>query len=194
MLQRLPPWLQEWLALIVPAAYVLLVIILAVLLQKLVRRLLRRLGRRHGLPEALTDSAGRISGFVIYSAALLIALQGLGVDGQVLWAALTGFVAVAAIAFFAAWSVLSNIFCALLLYTTRPFRVGDDIELLENGEKPGLRGRVRDIGLVYTTLAESREDAPPSVLKVPNSLFFQRTVRRSGKALEPVADSAGPPE
>ncbi len=65
----------------------------------------------------------RISGFLIYGAALLLILERVGVSASVLWAALTGFAAVAAVAFFAVWSVLSNIFCSVLIFTTRPFRL-----------------------------------------------------------------------
>ena len=85
-----------------------------------------------------------------------------------------------AVAFFAAWSVLSNIFCAVLIFSTRLFRLQDHIEVLENGEKPGLKGRVVDINLIYTSLQEVEADASDggSVLQIPNSLFFQRSVRR----------------
>jgi small-conductance mechanosensitive channel len=75
--------------------------------------------------------------------------------------------------------VLSNTFCALLLLTTRPFRVGDYIEVLESGDTPGLRGTVTAIHLIYTTLTENEPGAVSSVLQVPNSLFFQRVVRRT---------------
>ena len=98
--------------------------------------------------------------------------------GMVLWTAFTGFAAVGAVAFFAAWSVLSNIFCALLIFTTRPFRLGDRIELLENGEKPGLKGQVIDINLIYTTLQEIGGPAEGTLMQIPNSLFFQRGLRR----------------
>jgi small-conductance mechanosensitive channel len=96
-----------------------------------------------------------------------------------LWTAFTGFAAVGAVAFFAAWSVLSNIFCTLLIVTTRPFGLHDYIELLESGEKPGFKGHVRDINLIYTTLLEpTGPNGQGTVLQVPNSLFFQRPVRR----------------
>jgi small-conductance mechanosensitive channel len=82
------------------------------------------------------------------------------------------------VAFFAAWSVLSNIFCTLMIFTTRAFRLDDHVELLDDGEKKGIRGRVLDINLVYTTLQEDRDGPPGAVLQVPNSLFFQKSVRR----------------
>jgi len=138
----------------------------------------RRLGERNALPPELVMMARRGSGFVIYTAAALMILDRLGVSGTVLWTAFTGFAAVGAVAFFAAWSVLSNIFCTLLIFTTRPFRLYDHIELLENGEKPGLKGQVVDINLIYTTLREPGDADGGSVLQIPNSLFFQRSTRR----------------
>jgi small-conductance mechanosensitive channel len=159
---------------------VVLIVIGAWALRKLVHWLLTVLGRRKFLPTQLIEAARRAASYLIILLAILLVLKSLGVSAKVLWSATTGFLAVAAIAFFAAWSVLSNTFCALLLLTTRPFRVGDYIEVLESGEKPGLRGTVTAIHLIYTTLTENEPGQASSVLQVPNSLFFQRVVRRTG--------------
>ncbi|WP_411834717.1 mechanosensitive ion channel domain-containing protein [Pseudoxanthomonas mexicana] len=178
MKERLPLWLQEWLGVIVPTGQVLLILLAAWLLHALVRRIVRRVSARHSLPPEMSIGARRILGFIVYAAALLLILERLGVSGTVLWTAFTGFAAVGAVAFFAAWSVLSNIFCTLLIFTTRPFRLHDHIELLEGGDKPGLRGRVIDINVIYTTLEDTGPQHAGAVLQVPNNLFFQRTVRR----------------
>ncbi|MBP7454054.1 MAG: mechanosensitive ion channel family protein, partial [Ottowia sp.] len=114
----------------------------------------------------------------IYGIATLWVLERLGVSSDVLWAGLTGFVAVGAVAFFAAWSVLSNLFCALLIFTTRPFREGDVVELIDTGDKPGIKGRVTDIRLIYTVLADQDPAHPGALLQVPNTLFFQKSLRR----------------
>ena len=95
-------------------------------------------------------------------------------------------------AFFAAWSVLSNIFCSLLIFTTGIFRLNDRIEVLENGEKAGLKGRVIDINLIYTTLEESGNGREGTVLKVPNSLLFQRALRQWRAGSQQVAVPARP--
>ncbi len=174
----LPGWIQEWLGVVVPLGRVLLILMIAIVLQSLVRRMVKRLRAHYNLPQELEAGTRRVVGFLIYSAALLLVLERLGVSSAVLWSTLTGFVAVAAVAFFAAWSVLSNIFCAILIFSTRPFKLHDQIEILENGEKPGLKGRVIDINLIYTTLQEPGDNEVNTVLQVPNNMFFQRTVRR----------------
>ena len=179
-MERLPVWVRDWLGTVLPIGEVLLVLLVAWLLQRLVRALVRRLVSRRGLPPEMAAVLRRVSAALIGCAALLLVLERLGVSGTVLWTAFTGFAAVGAVAFFAAWSVLSNIFCTVLIFSTRVFRLHDHIEVLENGEKPGLKGRVVDINLIYTTLQEVGTDAgdEASVLQVPNSMFFQRTVRR----------------
>ena len=179
MSEHWPSWGGEWLVEIVPDFQVLLIVLVALLLQRLARRVMRRLGERN-VPVEMLNIGRRISAFLIYGTGLLLILERLGVSASVLWAAFTGFAAVAAVAFFAVWSVLSNIFCSVLIFATRPFRLYDRIEVLENGEKEGLKGRVIDINLIYTTLQEDAADdgQPGPTLQIPNSLFFQRAVRR----------------
>ena len=183
MKEHLPVWIQQWLGVIVPAVQVLLVLAAAWLLHRLARGIISRAVARYDLPPELAIGGRRVVGFVVSLAALLLVLERLGVSGTVLWTAFTGFAAVGAVAFFAAWSVLSNIFCTVLIFTTRPFRLHDYIEVLEGADKPGLRGRVVDINLIYTTLEDHPPGAeagavPATVLQVPNNLFFQRIVRR----------------
>lgn len=188
MTEHIVPWMQDWLNLIIPAGQVLLILIAALVLQRVARRLIIQAVKRYGLPAELSISGRRLVGFIIHAAALLMVLERLGVSATVLWTAFTGFAAVAAVAFFAAWSVLSNVFCTVLIFTIRPFRLYDHIEVLENGEKPGLKGRVVDINLIYTTLEEVGGGAGGTVLQIPNNMFFQRTVRRwrGGMPAQPV--------
>ena len=178
MKQHLPPWMHEWIGMLQIALSIALILLAAWLLRIISRRLLARLGRHYTLPAPVELAIRRLSNFVIWSGALVTILDRLGVSATVLWTAFTGFATVGAVAFFAAWSVLSNIFCTMLIFTTRPFRLGDRIEVLENGEKPGLKGRVTDINLIYTTMQEIGGPDEGTLMQIPNSLFFQRGLRR----------------
>jgi small-conductance mechanosensitive channel len=193
MKRLLPESAQPWLDLLTFALHVFLIVLCAWLLNLLVRRTLRRLSKSYHLPQEVVIGARRTIAFFIYAVALLLVLDRFGVSGTVLWTAFTGFAAVAAVAFFAAWSVLSNIFCTLLLLVTRPFRLYDHIELLENGEKPGLKGQVVDINIIHTTLKERLPDGGEAVLQIPNNLFFQRAVRCWRKLPHPPPIAETPP-
>ena len=174
----IPEWAQDWLDIIVPGLQILLIVLAAMLLQHVLRRIVKRAGQHYQLPHELLVPLRGLLRWTIVISALLLILERLGVSATVLWTAFTGFATVGAVAFFAAWSVLSNLFCALLIYTVGPFRVGDTIELLDTAEKPGARGRVIDINLLYTTLEDSTVNAAGSLLQIPNALIFQRVVRR----------------
>jgi len=175
---HLPPWMQDWLDLIVPALQIVLVVLVAYLLLRLVRRLILRASDHYQFPHELLVPVNGVVRAIIVGGAALVVLERLGVSASVLWTAFTGFATVGAVAFFAAWSVLSNLFCAFLIFTVGPFRVGDHIELLDTAEKPGALGRVLDINLLYTTLEDGRAAEPGTLLQIPNALVFQRVLRR----------------
>lgn len=173
-----PVWAHEWLSSLLLVTQLLIIVIGAWLLQRGLRRLLKRASARYDLPMHLSKPTASIMRWIIVMAAALLILGRLGVSGTVLWTAFTGFAAVGAVAFFAAWSVLSNIFCALLIFTARPFRLGDHVEILDTAEKQGAKGEVVDISLLYVTLRDSAEEHQGALLQIPNALVFQRVVRR----------------
>jgi small-conductance mechanosensitive channel len=180
---RLPEWVHDWLEVIIPGAQILLIVLAAWLLQRVLRRIVRRASQHYQVPDELVVPMNGMIRWVIVAGAGLLVLERVGVSATVLWTAFTGFATVGAVAFFAAWSVLSNLFCALLIFTVRPFRVGDYIEVLDTAEKPGAKGRVVDINLLYTTLEDHSTVAGGTAaaaawLQIPNALIFQRVVRR----------------
>ncbi len=173
-----PEWALDWLDVLVPGLQILLIVLVALLLLRFFRRLLQRLATHYQWPIALlVPIKGCVRGLVI-SAAFFLVLERLGVSAAVLWTAFSSFAAVGAVAFFAAWSVLSNFFCALLIFTAAPFRLGDYIEVLDSAEKPGAKGRVIDINMLFTTLEDFDAAAPGTLIQIPNTLIFQRVVRR----------------
>ena len=175
----LPMWAHDSLDLMLVALQVGGIVLVAWLLRRSVGKRFDKIVAHHKVPVDVAVPMKTIGGWVIIVTAGMLVLERLGVSGQVLWTAITGFAAVAAVAFFAAWSVLSNIFCAFLIFSTQPFRVGDELEILDASDKVGMHGRVLAIHLLYTVLEEvGRADGRPTLIQVPNSAFFQKTIRR----------------
>jgi small-conductance mechanosensitive channel len=187
----LPAWAHEWIDILVPGLQIVGILLVAWLLLVLVHRVLVRTAERYQLPMDLVRPVRNGLRWIIYGAASLLIMERLGVSATVLWTGFTGFVTVAAVAFFAVWSVLSNLFCAILIYSTRPFKVNDVVELIDSGDKPGIKGRVIDIRLVYTTLEDVTPEHQGALLQVPNSLFFQKALRRWRSAEAPAASILG---
>lgn len=158
---------------------ILVIIALGMLANFLVRRSLRQLVRRQYVSEPLSTFLQGLARWVIVIAVILVALQQLGVRLIGVWAGLLTVAGMVAIGFIAVWSVLSNILCSVLLIIFAPFRIGDDIEIIEATGGQGLRGRVVNLNILYTSLQENMEDgADNGVTYVPNNIFFQKTLRR----------------
>ena len=175
----LPMWAHDSLDLMLIVLQIAGIVFVAWFARRILRKLLNRMVDNQHLPVDIAVPLKTIGGWLIMVTAALWILEILGISGRVLWTAITGFAAVAAVAFFAAWSVLSNFFCAFLIFTTQPFRVGDELEILDASDKVGMHGRVLAIHLLYTVLEEiGREDGRVTLIQVPNSAFFQKTIRR----------------
>ena len=178
MTEWLHTWLPGWGDYLLVAGQVALVLLIGYVLQRIVARAVTGLGERYPLPPPIVLALRGTRRWVIMGSAILMALERFGVSAAVLWTAISGFVAVAAVAFFAIWSVLSNLFCAVLIFTVGPFRLGDRIEVLDASDKPGIKGRVVAINMLFVTLQELDDNQEGALVQIPNTQFFQKSVRR----------------
>ncbi len=171
------PTLTEYLLI---AARIAVLAALGFLAFVLVRRGLRFLHDRQYLPPSLYRIADGILRWVTVVLVGLVALQQVGVSVQHLWAAISAFFVLIAVGFVAVWSILSNILCAVFLIIFAPFRIGDEIEVIEpTGSGAGLKGTVIALNIIFTTLEQiSPETGEKFLIEVPNNIFFQKTIRR----------------
>lgn len=112
---------------------------------------------------------------------VLMILQELGIEASYILAAASTVLVLIAVGFVALWSVLSNILCSFLLLLFPPFRFGDVIELKDPDKEKGIKGTVSGLNMFYTCLEpvdESGDEqlAGTQLIRVPNTLFFQRII------------------
>lgn len=189
-----------------PEAWLLLRIVLVVVLTWVALLLLRRLTARllargtvTGRAELLIRGSVRV---LILLVATLLLLEQFGVSTAAAWAATSAVMVMVAVGFVAVWSVLSNALCSVLLLIYAPFRIGDEIDLVDSTNGYTLAGRVQDLNLMFVTVVETVTDDNGSenfTVQIPNNLFFQRAIRRRpGVRTKPLGDSyqiaSGPPQ
>jgi small-conductance mechanosensitive channel len=164
---------DKWLETVpLPVRQVAAAVLVAILTLVAYRLVMRSLERMHGggkLPLQVFVPLRRVVRIFALAAGVLLVLQQFNVLADA-WSTLTALFAVIGAGFIATWSILSNSFCALVLLVTRPFQVGDEIEMLPEQ----LRGQVVDFNLIFTILL--CDDG--STIQIPNNLFFQRMFRR----------------
>jgi small-conductance mechanosensitive channel len=158
---------------------ILVIVVLGLVAQGLVRRSLFKLAQKQLLTEPLHVMLRGIAWWTVLILVIMMILQQLGVQVLGLWAGLLTVAGMVTVGFIAVWSVLSNILCALLLVIFSPFRIGDDIEIIEATGGNGLRGKVVNLNVLYTSLQEiTDEGLREAVTYVPNNIFFQKTIRQ----------------
>lgn len=122
----------------------------------------------------------RVARGLFWVMAVILTLQQAGIDTQNLWTTLMAIAAMVAIGFIAVWSLLSNLVASVFILATRLFKPKDNIELMDTPGGTSVRGTVRSVDMMFTTVEEVREDGTTTLLKVPNNLFFQKVVRIRG--------------
>jgi small-conductance mechanosensitive channel len=84
---------------------------------------------------------------------------------------ITSMLTVLGIAFFAQWSIISNVTATLVIYFNHPAKIGDTIIIMD--KEFNIEARISDIGIFFMTL----KTAEGEVITIPNNLFIQKMVK-----------------
>lgn len=119
--------------------------------------------------------------FIVYSL-LILGVFGLNFsDVEVL---LSSVFAVVGVAFFAQWSILSNITASSIIFFSFPYRVGDWVQVVEKDVE--VIGFIEDISLFHVLIRNLRGE----LITYPNNLILQKPVMRfNEKPLTLIADA-----
>ncbi|MDH5408230.1 MAG: mechanosensitive ion channel family protein [Gammaproteobacteria bacterium] len=155
----------------------IIIIVVAFLIYRLFNRLFNKVAERGFIHEQLRLTSTFTIRWLIIIISIISLMGTFGVSVESIWAAFSAIIVMFAIGFVAVWSVLSNMFCSVLLVIFAPFRIGDEIELQDAAADIRVSGKVTGINLMHTTLV-SLNDGEEEVIRVPNNFFFHKYIRR----------------
>ncbi|HTF81250.1 MAG TPA: mechanosensitive ion channel domain-containing protein [Cytophagales bacterium] len=148
----------------------LLVFIPYLIIRYLVRNNIHRIAKQFKFGVERTKVVCRISNLLLTLLSGILIAGIWGVHGKDFLFFITSTVTVLGIAFFAQWSVLSNITSGLVLFFSHPLKIGDQIRIIEKDFI--LEGRLIDISIFFLHL----RTADGKNITIPNSLVLQRTI------------------
>tara|TARA_R110000868_G_scaffold54049_2_gene169337 strand:+ start:1444 stop:1935 length:492 start_codon:yes stop_codon:yes gene_type:complete len=96
-----------------------------------------------------------------------------GVNQSDLAAYVGSILTVVGVAFFAQWSILSNITSSVIIFFSHPVRI-DDMVIIMEGKDYEVEGKVMDIGLFFVTLKTAEDQE----ITLPNNIFIQKMVKK----------------
>ncbi|MFZ1805758.1 MAG: mechanosensitive ion channel domain-containing protein [Cyclobacteriaceae bacterium] len=107
---------------------------------------------------------------------LFISLQFLlfiwGVDQSELVFFITSMLTVLGIAFFAQWSIISNVTSSFIIFFSYPSKIGDTITILDK-DYP-ITGKISDIEIFFVTIKTEEGE----IITIPNNVFIQKMIKQ----------------
>lgn len=153
--------------------------LLMLLLKQIVKYVIRKRWRKAQFLEQRKHATIRLMNFIILLVEVIILAGVWGLEGTQIFAFITSALTVLGVAFFAQWSLLSNITAGLILYFNHPLKLGDHISFVEK-DYP-LKGTVEDIGFFFVYI----KDASGEIFTIANTVIVQKTIHvRSSESHE----------
>lgn len=97
-----------------------------------------------------------------------------GVDQSELIYFISSLLTILGIAFFAQWSIISNITSTLIIFFNHPAKIGDTITVFDK-DYP-IEGRISDIGIFFVIIKTTEGE----VVTIPSNVFTQKMIKRKG--------------
>ncbi len=80
------------------------------------------------------------------------------------------------IAFFAQWSIISNITSAMIIFFSHPAKIGDTITVLDKDFS--ISGKISDIEMFFITIKTDEGEK----VTIPNNVFIQKMIKQGKNA------------
>ena len=148
----------------------LIVLAIGFLCRVFATKTLRKIRYKFGFQKARVIILNKVISIFIYSTVIVLISFIWGVDEKQLIVYISSFLTILGIAFFAQWSLLSNITAGLILYLNYPVKIGDTITILEKDNNT--TGEIVDIGAFFITLKTEGKE----MITLPNATVLQKNI------------------
>lgn len=153
----------------------IIVLLVGILLRFITSKSLRKIRIKFDFQKSRMVVIYKIISFILYCTIIILIAFIWGVDEKQLIIYISSFLTILGIAFFAQWSLLSNITAGLILFLNYPVKIGDTITILEKDNNT--TGEIIDIGAFFITLKTTNN----LLITIPNSVILQKNISYKSK-------------
>lgn len=159
--------IQEYLPQIIASV---IIIVFAPSSKYILRRVIHKYGMMTLKSETRTLHVISVVNILVNFSCIVLLAVIWGVKPQNMLVAVSSIFAVIGVAMFAQWSILSNITAGIILFFSAPFRIGDEIRILDK-DTP-IDATIENISTFHAYLRTAEGES----IVIPNSLFLQKIV------------------
>ena len=131
---------------------------------------MNRFGQKTQFTKSRVQLVRKYIDFLLGLLAAVVIISIWGVKPDQIFLFISSILTVIGVAFFAQWSILSNVTAGIILFFSFPFKIGDKIRILDK-ECP-IEAEIKDISSFYTLL----KTASGERISLPNNLLIQKAV------------------
>ena len=149
-------------------------IMIVVIIRMVINRLINKTIMDKVVQRSRIQLISRAINLILLIVGLVILMLVWGVKQSELAVFVGSILTIVGVAFFAQWSLLSNITSSIILFFGHSVKVGDSIAILETKDYD-LKGEIINIGLFFTKikLIDTEDE-----ITLPNNVFIQKTIRK----------------
>mgnify|MGYP000126755239 CR=1 FL=1 len=140
------------------------------LLRKGIKRIIFSIGEEKHIDKKRILYVNAVVNFAVVLVFIIVGSVLLGIDYSHVAIFFSSAFAVIGVAFFAQWSILSNVTASIIVFFFFPYRVGDNVKIVD-GEN-SIAGRIYEISLFHVMLKNENNE----IMTYPNSMVFQKAV------------------
>ena len=130
---------------------------------------IRRIGETKSVDTYRINYITRTLTLLMSVGFLILGVIALGIEYTQLSVFMSSVFAVIGVAFFAQWSILSNITGSLIIFFAFPYRVGDTVKVVDKDDE--IIGIIEEISLFHVIIRRGDD-----IVTYPNSLILQKAV------------------
>jgi len=153
-------------------AETIIIIFVFLMMRFITKRIIRKVGFRFKYQSGRIKITNKIVGVLLLIIITIVLMIIWGVDQSELLLFLSTILTILGVAFFAQWSIISNITSTLIIFFNHPIKIGDSLTIMDKDYQ--IEGKLSDIGIFFIII-KTKEDKK---ITIPSNVFMQKMIQK----------------
>ncbi len=153
-------------------AETIIVIIVFFIAKIITKRIIGKIGTKFKYQSGRIKMTNKIVGVLLVIMLTILLMIIWGVDRSELTLFLSTMLTILGIAFFAQWSIISNITSTLIIFFNYPVKIGDSLTIMDKDYQ--IEGKLSDIGIFFIII-KTKENKK---ITIPSNVFMQKMIQK----------------
>lgn len=142
------------------------------------KRLIKKVGLRFNYQSGRIKITNKIANALLGILVLVFLMLIWGIKQSDLVVFLSTTLTILGVAFFAQWSLISNITSTLIIFFNHPIKIGDSLTIMEKDYE--IEGVLNDIGVFFITI-KTKDNKK---ITMPSNIFLQKMIKKEDRDLK----------